>query len=146
MKFVRDPQPLVEVKPVDLVAHGDYTLGLFEAFSVDKIYRAYTGTVLLLGQSPDYIWRIPDLGEDNAIQGKDLDHACPLYAGGDTLWREAGNRTQWKAPHPVDMLFCPNCTANVAVYEDKDGEKCCAVCNTRENGDLGLYECNGGAQ
>ena len=88
MKFVRDPRPLVEVKPIDLVARGDNTPGLFEAFSVDKIYRAHSGTVLLLGQSPDYMWRIPDCGG--------VDDAIQIYAGGDTLWREAGNRTQWR--------------------------------------------------
>lgn len=146
MKFVRDPHPFVEVKPVDLVACGDSTPGLFEAFSVDKIYRAYTGTVLLLGQSPDYVWRIPDRGADNAAKGLDIDCAVPLYAGGDTLWREAGNRTQWKPRKqaaPSNMLFCPNCNTNVAVYLDAEGEKHCAHCNTRENGDLGLHECGG---
>jgi len=88
MKYVRDSRPLVEVKPVDLVEQGGCTPGLFEAFSVGKIQKAYEGAVLLLGQSPEYMWRIPD--------GACEDSACPIHTGSSLLWREAGNRTQWR--------------------------------------------------
>jgi hypothetical protein len=88
VKMCRDSRPFVEIKPVDLEARGDVTPGLSEAFSTEKIRRAYDGTVLLLGVSPEYAWRIPDSGDG-------VDCACPLRIN-SRLWREAGNKTQWR--------------------------------------------------
>jgi hypothetical protein len=92
IKYLRDPRPFVEVKPVELPDTGDCTPGLSEAFKTDKIERAVGDddhSVLLLGNSYEHVWRIPDTDwADGAI------HLG--YLRNQRLWREAGNMVQWR--------------------------------------------------
>lgn len=81
LKYVRDEHPFVEIKPT-------FT---FDGFPIEKIARALgvpaEQEVLLLGSTPDAVWRIPDGGWCSSM----LLESCDA-----DKWKEAGNITQWK--------------------------------------------------
>jgi hypothetical protein len=90
-KYVRDPHPFVEIRPV--AAHEWNWPDIPKGFDVSRIYRAlkygdFDGEVFLLGSDVESTGRIPDLGC--------WDQALAILAHKTDDWKLAGNKVQWR--------------------------------------------------